>query len=86
MLQAERAFVVDVHVFNWMKPMPQRQTARDEKSDQNANEEEQAIRGQTDEQNHDHSDGRNQGGGPLQAKTEARPRHIKIILTPIRER
>ena len=81
-LQAEGPLVFDLNVFDWMEPMPKREAAGYDKSDENADEKEQTISGQGDEENGDDGNGRDQSGGTLQAETETGPGHIEIILAP----
>ena len=82
-LQTEWTLVFDLDVFDRMQPMPEREAAGDDESDQDADEKEQPIRGQGDEEDGDDGNGGDQSGGALQAETEARPGHAEIILAPV---
>jgi len=59
-----------------MQPVPERESARDDESDENANQEKQAIHRQSDEENRDNSDRSEKRGRTLQAETETRPGHL----------
>ncbi len=62
--------MIDVAPFNGMHLVPEAEEARDDESDENADQEEPAVGGQRDEQNGYHSDGDGQAGGALQAKSK----------------
>src|ERR1700690_1299885 len=78
--EAERPLVFDVDVLDRMQPVPERESARDDKSDENADDEEQPISRESDEEDGHDGDGHDESGGALQAETETGPGHIEIIL------
>lgn len=61
--------------------MPERESAGDEESDENADEKENTVCGQSNEEEGHYGYGCEQSGRALQAKTEAGPGHTGIILT-----
>ncbi|MFZ3341510.1 MAG: hypothetical protein WA213_11545 [Terriglobales bacterium] len=66
-LKAERAFVFDLDVSDWMQPVPE-SAAGDNESDKNADDEEETVGGQRDEEESHYDDGCDQSGGALQAE------------------
>ena len=52
-----------------MQSMPERKAAGDDKSDEDADEEENTVCGKSDEEEGDYGDGSDQSGGALQAET-----------------
>ncbi len=55
-LQAERAFIFDFDVFDWMQAVPESEAAGDDESDEDADEEEETVCGQSDEEEGDDGD------------------------------
>ena len=76
-------FVFDVVILDRMQFVPEGEPARDHQSDENADQEKQAIRGQRDQQNGYHSDGDDEARRSFE--TESRPaagfRFHDVILT-----
>ncbi len=54
LLQAERSLVFDFDIFNRMEAIPERESARDDEADQNADAEEEAVSRKFDEQKGHH--------------------------------
>lgn len=74
-----------VHIFflDGMKLVPEGQRTGDHKSDEDADQEEQAVGWESDEEDGDDGDRNEKSRGALQTKTQARPgrrRHIGSIL------
>ncbi len=63
-----------VPLLNWMKPVPERKAARDDQSDQKADQKEPAISGQRDQQNRYYGDRDDKARRSLQAESRAAAR------------
>jgi len=81
-LEAEGALILNVLVFDGVKPVPEREAAGDHDADQRADEEEQAVRGQGDKKDCDDRDGDDEPGGSGDAEAESRIWVHAAILAP----
>jgi hypothetical protein len=78
-LQAERAFILSLRLFDGMEPIPKLEASPDDDTDENADQKKDSIRRERDEKDRDDGDRDKQSGGALQAETEA-GRHGSILM------